>query len=109
MTTHLSTRITWHDRGWDGHVCDEGHNVEYDAAGRVVAMTLTNVRWLLDRDGEITITWPAGHVSADALGSAADDRIAAPPTRSQAARGLARGGASAMRPPWSFTNSATWT
>ena len=22
MTTHLSTRITWHDRGWDGHVCD---------------------------------------------------------------------------------------
>jgi YD repeat-containing protein len=48
----------------------EGHNVEYDAAGRVVAMTLTNVRWLLDRDGEITITWPAGHVSADALSEA---------------------------------------
>jgi exodeoxyribonuclease V alpha subunit len=22
VTTHLSTRITWHDRGWDGHVCD---------------------------------------------------------------------------------------
>ena len=22
MTTHLSTRIVWHDRGWDGHICD---------------------------------------------------------------------------------------
>jgi hypothetical protein len=30
-------------------------------------MTLTNVSWLLDRDGEITITLPAGHVSPDDL------------------------------------------
>ena len=22
MTTHLTTRLVWHDRGWDGHVCD---------------------------------------------------------------------------------------
>lgn len=22
MTTHLSTRLVWHDRGWDGRVCD---------------------------------------------------------------------------------------
>lgn len=22
MTTHLSTRIVWHDRAWDGHICD---------------------------------------------------------------------------------------
>jgi len=22
MTTHLSARLVWHDRGWDGHVCD---------------------------------------------------------------------------------------
>lgn len=22
MTTHLSTRLVWHDRAWDGHVCD---------------------------------------------------------------------------------------
>jgi YD repeat-containing protein len=48
----------------------EGHNVEYDAAGRVIGMTLTNVRWLLDRDGELTITWPTGHVSADDLSEA---------------------------------------
>jgi YD repeat-containing protein len=53
----------------------EGHNVEYDAAGRVVGMTLTNVAWLLERDGEVTITLPAGHAShadlAEALQSAA--------------------------------------
>jgi hypothetical protein len=42
----------------------EGHGIEYDEAGRVVALTLVNVRSLLDRDGEVTITWPAGHVGA---------------------------------------------
>lgn len=25
MTTHLSTRLAWHDRGWDGHVCNAPH------------------------------------------------------------------------------------
>lgn len=25
MTTHLSARLAWHDRGWDGCVCDEPH------------------------------------------------------------------------------------
>lgn len=25
MTTHLSIRLAWHDRGWDGHVCDAPH------------------------------------------------------------------------------------
>ena len=22
VTTHLSTRLVWHDRAWDGHICD---------------------------------------------------------------------------------------
>jgi Polyketide cyclase / dehydrase and lipid transport len=48
----------------------EGHNVEYDAAGQLVGMTLVNVRWLLERDGQLTITWPAGHVQADELAPA---------------------------------------
>lgn len=48
----------------------EGHNIEYDEAGRVVGMTLTNVRWRLDREGEITVTLPAGHLSADDLSAA---------------------------------------
>ena len=25
MTTHLSARLVWHDRGWDGCVCDAPH------------------------------------------------------------------------------------
>ncbi len=48
----------------------EGHNIEYDANGRVVGMTLVNVRWLLDRDGKLTITWPAGQLSAEELAPA---------------------------------------
>jgi exodeoxyribonuclease V alpha subunit len=28
MTIHLSARLVWHDRAWDGHVCDQpGKNV----------------------------------------------------------------------------------
>jgi uncharacterized protein YuzE len=48
----------------------EGHNVEYDESGRVVGMTLVNVSWLLDRDGELTVTLPAGHVSPADLAQA---------------------------------------
>ena len=43
----------------------EGHGVEYDEDWRVIAMTLVNVKWLLERDGELTITWPDGHISHD--------------------------------------------
>ncbi len=25
MTTHLSVRLAWHDRAWDGHVCEAPH------------------------------------------------------------------------------------
>jgi hypothetical protein len=33
-------------------------------------MTLVSAQWLLDRDGELTITWPSGHVKADELAAA---------------------------------------
>ena len=52
------------------HASPEGHNVEYEEAGRVIAMTLVNVRWLLERYGELTITWPTGRVKADELSEA---------------------------------------
>jgi hypothetical protein len=29
-------------------------------------MTLVNVKWLIERDGDLRITWPDGHVSHDA-------------------------------------------
>jgi uncharacterized protein YuzE len=43
----------------------EGHGIEYDEDGRVVAMTLVNVGGLIDRDGELRITWPDGRVTSD--------------------------------------------
>jgi hypothetical protein len=45
----------------------EGHAVDFYEDDQVIGMVLVNVRWLLDRDGELTITWPAGHVTADEL------------------------------------------
>lgn len=63
---YLTTEGYTGNPAW-AHASPEGHNVDYDASGRVVAMTLVNVRWLLDRDGALTITWPAGHVQADEL------------------------------------------
>jgi uncharacterized protein YuzE len=45
----------------------KGHNIEYDADGRVLGVTLVNVRWLLDRDGELAITSAAGRLGADEL------------------------------------------
>jgi uncharacterized protein YuzE len=48
----------------------EGHGIEYDEKQKVIAMTLVNVKWLLDRDGELTITWPCEHVNADELAAA---------------------------------------
>lgn len=46
---------------------EEGHNVEYDPEWRPIAMTLVNVKWLLERDGELRITMPAVALGADEL------------------------------------------
>lgn len=42
----------------------EGHAVYYDESGRVTALTLVNIKWLVERDGELKITWPevVGHL-----------------------------------------------
>jgi uncharacterized protein YuzE len=45
----------------------EGHNIEYDQSGTVIAMTLVNVRFLLDRDGMLTLSLPPEQLAADAL------------------------------------------
>ena len=47
----------------------EGHAVDFDAAGNVIGMILVNAKWLIDRDGELRITWPDGHVSHDERGA----------------------------------------
>ena len=36
----------------------EGHALRYDPAGRLVGITIVNARWLLERDGQATITLP---------------------------------------------------
>lgn len=45
----------------------EGHAVDYDESGAVIGMVLVNVRGLLERDGELKITWPEAHISRDEL------------------------------------------
>lgn len=49
---------------------EEGHALRYDAAGQVVGLTIVNARWLLERDGEITVTPPALHLGAADLAPA---------------------------------------
>lgn len=42
----------------------EGHAVDYDESGAVIGMVLTNVRFFLKRDGELTVTVPPDRVVA---------------------------------------------
>jgi uncharacterized protein YuzE len=42
----------------------EGHAVDYDESGAVVGMVLVNVRFLLGRDGALTVTVPPDRVVA---------------------------------------------
>jgi len=53
----------------DSYGTAEGHNVRYDELGRVIAITLVNAKWLIERDGEVRVTIPS-RVSADALAPA---------------------------------------
>jgi uncharacterized protein YuzE len=45
----------------------EGHNIEYDQSGAVIGMTLVNVRFLLERDGTLTLSLPPEHLAPEAL------------------------------------------
>jgi uncharacterized protein YuzE len=45
----------------------EGHCVEYDEVGRVTSLILVNARALLERDGELTISWPPARLAPDQL------------------------------------------
>jgi uncharacterized protein YuzE len=42
----------------------EGHAVDYDESGAVIGMVLVNVRFLLGRDGAVTVTVPPDRVVA---------------------------------------------
>ena len=45
----------------------EGHAVDYDEAGAVTGMVLVNVRFILERDGMLTLSVPPEHLAAAAL------------------------------------------
>jgi YD repeat-containing protein len=36
----------------------EGHALRYNAAGELIGVTIINARWLLEHEGEVTITIP---------------------------------------------------
>ena len=48
----------------------EGHAMDYDEAGAVIGMVLVNARFLLERDGVVTVTVPPDHVVAAELAPA---------------------------------------
>ncbi|HSZ70591.1 MAG TPA: DUF2283 domain-containing protein [Solirubrobacteraceae bacterium] len=55
----------------DAALTPEGHGVRYDTDGQVIGVTIINARWLLERDGHLTITLPhAVRVEAGALAAA---------------------------------------
>ena len=54
-------------RGW---ATPEGHCIHHHADDRIVGMTLGNVRWLLERDGELLVTLPESHLGTEALSGA---------------------------------------
>lgn len=47
----------------------EGHTVDYDEDGTVIGLELMNVRWTLDREGALSLTWPRAELSAKQLDS----------------------------------------
>ncbi len=45
----------------------EGHAIDYDQSGVVIGMVLVNARFLLERDGAVTVTVPPDRVLAAQL------------------------------------------
>ncbi len=45
----------------------DGHAIHYDESDAVIGITLLNVRRTLEREGRLTLTLPAEHLTADAL------------------------------------------
>lgn len=42
----------------DAVLTPEGHGVRFGADGEVIGVTIINAKWLLERDGHLTITLP---------------------------------------------------
>lgn len=54
----------------DSEQTPEGHVLRFDAEQRIIGLTIINARWLLEREGELTVTLPEQvHVSSSVLES----------------------------------------
>lgn len=42
----------------DTFATPEGHAVRFDEHGDVIGITIVNAKWLIERDGKLTITFP---------------------------------------------------
>jgi uncharacterized protein YuzE len=45
----------------------ERHTVEHDEHGAIIGLELMGVKELLERDGEVQLTWPPAHLAASTL------------------------------------------
>jgi uncharacterized protein YuzE len=55
----------------DSEDTPEGHVLRFDDAGKIIGLTIINAKWLLARDGELTVTLPEQiHVTPAALEAA---------------------------------------
>jgi uncharacterized protein YuzE len=62
---------------WDAHCGDEGHNVEFDESGRVIAMTIVGARWWLERDGVLNITLSERDLTSEELAALGSSKLRA--------------------------------
>jgi uncharacterized protein YuzE len=87
----LYLRVGERHAAGDSEETPEGHVLRFAADGRVIGLTIINARWLLERDGEITITLPEqGSCRTRGTGAAARRRLMvshiSPSRRAQAGR-----------------------
>ena len=54
----------------DFDACPEGHHTRFNAAGKLVGITVVNARLILEEDGVITVTLPDRVLSARDLDAA---------------------------------------
>jgi uncharacterized protein YuzE len=50
----------------DSEETPEGHIVRYDGQEQIIGPTLVNAKWLLDRDGTLSVTFPQRSAVANA-------------------------------------------
>jgi len=58
-------KVAVHYEGHEGRVVK--HHLRGDAHGQLVGITILNARWLLERDGKITVSLPGLEVEASDL------------------------------------------